>query len=118
MTQIFLLQNQNKLFLSKQNKWVDGRDLGCLYKTRHKDEALNQLFEVNAKDYSQRIHVLGCPIKANGFPQIDPADLPAPMETSTEVVDTQAETLDDSAADCGDDSGNQSALAFNGHGLR
>lgn len=111
MNKIFLLQNQDKLFLSKQNQWVDGRDLGCLYKTRHKDEALNQLFEVNTKDYSQRIHVLGCAIKANGFPEIDPADLPPPMEQSAGPVNGVTEAPAESAAG-GDDSGNQSALAF------
>ncbi|MGQ9426923.1 hypothetical protein ACXYTJ_13935 [Gilvimarinus sp. F26214L] len=76
MNEIYLLQNQDRLFLSKQNEWVDGREPTALYRTRHKDEALNQLFEVNAKDYSQRIHVLSCSVKSNGLPEIDPADLP------------------------------------------
>lgn len=82
MTEIYLLQNQDKLFLNKQGEWVDGREAGGLYKTRHRDEALNQLFEVNTKDYSQRIHVLSCTAKPNGLPQIDPAHLPPPMEKS------------------------------------
>jgi hypothetical protein len=82
MDEIYLLQNQDKRFLSKQNNWVDGRDLGCLYKTRHKDEALNQLFEVNAKDHSQRLQVLHCPVKPNGLPRIDPEHLPPPAEKS------------------------------------
>lgn len=80
MTEIYLLQNQDKLFLGKHGEWLDGRDAGALYKTRHKDEALNQLFEVNTKDYSQRIHVLSCSTRPNGLPQIGPEDLPPPME--------------------------------------
>lgn len=98
MKQIFLLQNQDKLFLSKQKEWVDGRDLASLFKTSHKDEALNQLFEVNAKDFSQRIHLVTCGLKANGLPDIDPADLPprtpAPVQEShsTGAVDSSDET--------------------------
>lgn len=80
MNQIYLLQNQDKLFLSKHDEWLDGRDLGSLYKARHRDEALNRLFEVNAKDYSQRIHLLECAIKPNGLPLIDPEQLPPPIE--------------------------------------
>lgn len=113
MNEIFLLQNQDKLFLSKQNEWVDGRDPGCLYKARHKDEALNHLFEVNAKDYSQRIHVLSCPIKSNGFPQIDSADLPPPVE---KVAGAAGSTADAPAESAGGDSENgdgpQPALAL------
>lgn len=113
MNEIFLLQNQDKLFLNKQNEWVDGRDLGSLYKTRHKDEALNQLFEVNAKDYSQRIHVLSCPIKSNGFPQIDPTDLPPPMEKpSAEDEPPENASAEDIESDSNGDS-EQPALALN-----
>lgn len=101
MSEIFLLQNQDKRFLNKQHQWVDGRDAGSLYKTRHRDEALNQLFEVNTKDYSQRIHVLSCPTRANGLPQIDPADLPP--------ADPKASPPEDQVAD--DQS--QTALALN-----
>lgn len=98
MNQIFLLQNQDKLFLNKQKEWVDGRDLGSLYKTVHKDEALNQLFEVNTRDFSQRIHVVACGLKANGLPDIDPADLPPPGAAAT-----HQECLSISAVDGDDD---------------
>ncbi|MEJ2416730.1 MAG: hypothetical protein P8Y45_07335 [Exilibacterium sp.] len=71
MSQVFILQNQHKQFLSKQLDWADGRDAGSLYKTPHKDEALNQMFEVNAKDYSQRIKLLTCDVTGKGLPVID-----------------------------------------------
>jgi len=65
--------------LGKQNIWTDGRDLGALYKTRHKDEAVNQMFEVNSKDYTQRIHIIDCPINAKGLPIIAEELLPPPL---------------------------------------
>lgn len=97
MNQIFLLQNQEKLFLNRQKEWVDGRDLGSLFKTPHRDEALNQLFEVNSKDFSQRIHIVACALKTNGLPDIDPADLPPPVVSAANI-----EEEDSTAADGGE----------------
>ncbi len=77
--QVYILQNQDKLFLSKQREWVDGRDLQVIFKTKHKDEALNQSFEATSKDYSLRIQLVSCPSKPNGLPEIDPDILPPPL---------------------------------------
>ena len=51
MSELFILQNQDNLFLGKQNNWLDGRDPGALFKTIHKDEAINQMFEASSRDY-------------------------------------------------------------------
>jgi hypothetical protein len=79
MSEIFILQNQEKLFLGKQNNWLDGRDLNALYKTPHKDEAINQMVEASSKDYTQRIKVVTCAVNEKGLPLIDPEILPEPL---------------------------------------
>lgn len=79
MSEIFILQNQDKLFLGKQNIWVDGRDLNTLFKSPHKDEAINQMFEASSKDYKQRIKVVSCPANEKGLPIIDQEMMPAPL---------------------------------------
>lgn len=79
MSELFILQNQDKLFLGKQNNWVDGRDLNALFRTSHKDEAINQMFEAGSKDYKQRIKVISCPANDKGLPSIDPAIMPDPL---------------------------------------
>ena len=56
--QLYILQNQDKYFLSKHGEWVDGTDLKELFKTPYRDVAVNQLFEVNAHDHTQRIQIL------------------------------------------------------------
>ncbi len=93
--QTFLLQNQDKYLLSKNNEWVDGRDLRDLFKTPHRDVAMNQLFEVNSHDYQQRIHILECETKGHNLPLIEEADLPPPLpkqgkEEKGEVADDNA----------------------------
>lgn len=79
MSELFILQNQDKLFLGRQNNWLDGRDLAALFKTAHKDEAINQMFEASSKDYKQRIKVLTCSANEKGLPVIDPELLPEPL---------------------------------------
>lgn len=79
MSELFILQNQDKLFLGRQNNWLDGRDLAALYKTVHKDEAINQMFEASSKDYRQRIKVLSCNANEKGLPIIDAELMPEPL---------------------------------------
>lgn len=79
MSDLFILQNQDNLLLGKQKDWLDGRDLAALYKTLHKDEAINQMVEVSAKDYTQRIKILTCQSNDKGLPIIDEALLPPPL---------------------------------------
>ena len=79
MTTVFLLQNQDKLLLNKHGEWVDGREAGGLYRAVHRDEAVNQMVEVNARDYTLRIQVLECRLNQRGNPCIDADDLPPPM---------------------------------------
>ena len=81
MAEVFILQNQHQHYLSKQNLWLDGRDPGALFKTLHKDEAINQMVEVSSKDYTQRIKILVVEQNEKGLPMISDrgADQPLPV---------------------------------------
>lgn len=108
MSEVYIIQNQDKLFLSKQRTWVDGREPAGLFRTPHRDEAVNEKFEVNAKDYSQRVSIIECSLNERGVPVIDPAILPDPLpkekgessmtldlqtsETATESAETEPST--------------------------
>ena len=96
MSEVYIIQNQDKLFLSKQRTWQDGRELASLYRSPHKDEAVNEMFEANAKDYSQRVKLVQCPLNERGQPQIDPEILPPPLPKANQ---TQSLALDSDAAD-------------------
>ena len=86
---LYLLQNQDKYFLGKNNEWVDGTDLKELFKTPHRDIAVNQLFEVNAQDYTQRIQVLDCTVAGNNQPVIPAEVMPPPLpKKPTPAADT------------------------------
>ncbi len=97
MSELYILQNQDKLFLSKQKDWVDGRDRNSLFKTLHKDEAVNQRVEISAKDYRQRISLLLCKADERGLPVINTEDLPPaqPKPAKKSEPSEAADGLDD-----------------------
>lgn len=99
MSQVFILQNQDGYFLSKQKEWVDGRDASLLYRSLHRDEALNQMVEVNAKDYTQRINIVDCQLNEKRHPQLDPESLPEPkLEDDDQQEQEESSTLSESEA--------------------
>lgn len=79
MNHTFILQNQEKLFFGKNKEWVDGYDANAVYKTPHKDEAVNQMFEITSKDYKQRVKVISCALDEKSLPIIDSDIMPAPL---------------------------------------
>ncbi len=93
MTQVFILQNQELYFYSKQGEWTDGRDAKILFRTPHKDEAVNQCVEITAKDYTQRVHVLECELNDKGNPQLAADQLPPPRPIDDPQTDDPANTL-------------------------
>jgi hypothetical protein len=79
MTEIFILQNQQNLFWGKAKEWVDGYDANAVFKTPHKDEAINQMVELSAKDFMQRIKMIAAEADEKGVPVIDPSIMPEPL---------------------------------------
>ena len=88
MSSVFLLQNQHKQLLSKQGEWVDGREASTLFRAAHRDEALNQLIETNARDYTLRMKILECPLNERGLPLLQDEDLPPMAVTPAPAIDT------------------------------
>ncbi|MGD8175177.1 hypothetical protein [Marinimicrobium sp. ARAG 43.8] len=103
MTELFILRNQHGYFLGKQKDWLDGRDRNALYKTLHKDEAVNQMVELSAKDFEQRIRVVPCEADERGLPVVSEDDMPprAPKARPSpkhEGREESPEGLDEAAA--------------------
>lgn len=91
MNQIFILQNQDKLFFGKNKEWLDGYDANNLFKTTYKDEAINQMVEISAKDYQQRVKIISCDADEKGLPCIDIEIMPSPLAKTPKA----AKAIDD-----------------------
>jgi len=88
MTQIFILQNQDNHFFGKNKEWLDGYDANSLFKTVHKDEAINQMVEISSKDYKQRVKIITCEGDEKGLPLIDIGIMPAPLPKAPKAAKT------------------------------
>ena len=58
MSSVFVVQNQQGYFATKQKVWDCGRDPKLLFRTAHKDEAINMVFELSSKDIELRAEVI------------------------------------------------------------
>lgn len=80
MASVFVVKNQLGLFLNKQHEWVDGSDRQSLYRTAHKDEAINTVFEVSSRDIYLRAEALACECDEKGNPLVTVTAVPPAQE--------------------------------------
>ncbi|HEY7885533.1 MAG TPA: hypothetical protein VIC08_11375 [Cellvibrionaceae bacterium] len=101
MTDVFIIQNQDRLFLGKQGALLDGREPAALYRSVHKDEAINEMVEATARDHTQRLQILTCSLNDKGLPMLDADILPPPLpdERKTRALDFEASADQPSATD-------------------
>lgn len=86
MTTLYILQNQHGYYLKKNSpeaEWVDGQDLGAIFRTIHKDEAVNMLFETNSQNVELRISIKEYEANAKKHPLIPADELPPPLPKET-----------------------------------
>jgi len=65
---VFVLQDINDNFLTKALEWRDDCSVTEVYRSPHKDGALNHLLEVNAKNPDLRARVVACEVDAKKRP--------------------------------------------------
>lgn len=66
MSEVYIIRNQGHLYLSKQGEWVDGSDRHCLFRTTHKDEALNMKVELSVRDPQLRLTLVTSALDEKG----------------------------------------------------
>ncbi len=75
MKDVFIISNQNGLFLGKQAQWLDENEPAAVWRSPHRDIALNHLIESNARDIDQRMVLLQCPVNEKDIPLLGDAEL-------------------------------------------
>jgi hypothetical protein len=86
MTEFYVVVNQHGHFANKHKEWTDGRDNKLIYRSKHKDEALNLVFELSSKDIYLRAQVLPVELDDKMHPIVTPSEVPlASDETATSI---------------------------------
>lgn len=83
MDQLYVIQNQHQHYLSKQGEWVDGSDNQILFRTAHKDEAINIKVEHAVRSPELRLKIVS--VTTNDKGRIQLASAP-----STQSIDSAA----------------------------
>ncbi len=100
MTDVFVIRNQLGHFWGKSKAWVDGSQPRLVLRTKHRDEAVNTLFELSSKDFELRGDVVATQLGERGEPVIEPSQIPLPMDTALEEEAPEAsDKVQDSPSD-------------------
>ncbi len=86
MKHVFLLQNQYKAYLGKSGNWISEGDSKTLFRTKYKDEVINQKVEIAVKHPDLRIEAVSIAVDEKGKLELQ---LPKPTlkEEKTEQLD-------------------------------
>jgi hypothetical protein len=90
MKSVFVVTNQDGMFASKQKEWLDGREPKLLFRSPHKDEAINIVFELSSKDIYVRAEAITVELDDNKQPIVN-VTAPEPVavsEDSGDLLDT------------------------------
>lgn len=111
MSIVYLLQNQHDHYLNRAGEWVNGDTAASLFRTAHKDEAINQKVEYSVKQIDQRIRIVEAELDEKRLPIVEVTAEPSPTqlqakeaksashdEDSTQEVVAQTTLLEDTAS--------------------
>lgn len=74
---LYIIQAASGKFLDKHLVWLETPLASQFFRTPHRDVALNQLIELNAKDVHLRAWVIACESNERGDPVVDQQPLQA-----------------------------------------
>ena len=67
---IFIIKSHDGSLLGKDLEWMDGANANLLFTAQHRDIALNQLIELNAKNIHLRAEIIECDADKKGRPTL------------------------------------------------
>ncbi len=82
MTEVFVIRNQLGHYWGKAKQWEDGSEPRTVLRVQHRDEALNTLFELSAKDVDLRGDIIAVELNEKGLPVVEPSEHPLPSAES------------------------------------
>jgi hypothetical protein len=91
MSEIFVVCNQLGQYWGKKKHWVDGTNAKKVMTLKHRDEGLNVLVELSARDIELRGEVLIVAATDRGVPRVEPSKhLIAEVEKQAPPSDPEA----------------------------
>jgi hypothetical protein len=99
MNDVFVIQNQLGHFWGKKKLWVDGSDGRVVLRVKHRDEAVNTLFELSSKDIELRGEICAATLSKRGEPMVEVSDIPLPLVPEDQPIPENKEAVETVEAD-------------------
>jgi hypothetical protein len=95
---IYVIRNQNQHYLGRRGEWLDGSHVPGLFRTEHRDAAVNELVEVNMRDFDLRGEIIACEADDSGYPVVEVLNpIPEAAEEPATEAPANAESTAESA---------------------
>ena len=92
MSTVFVVRNQDGYFASKKKEWECGREPKVLFRSAHRDEALNMVFELSSKDIYLRAEAISVELDEKKMPVVEVTAPPKPKPEA--VLKDEAQQVD------------------------
>jgi hypothetical protein len=94
MNDVFVIQNQLGHFWGKKKLWVDGSDGRLVLRVKHRDEAVNTLFELSSKDIELRGEICAANVSDRGEPILEVSDIALPQILEDQSLSENKEVVE------------------------
>lgn len=97
MTEVFIIQNRDQTYLTKQGEWVSGDAAASLFRSPHKDEAVNMKVEQSVRNPQLRLTIVTAQLNDKGSLHLPESNQKPNIDSATEVLfNNQQQQLTDS----------------------
>lgn len=93
MSEVFVLRNQHGEYLNKQREWLAAGDSKTLFRSKERDELINEKVELTVKSPELRIQIITAEQEQNGRITIDGEDC-LPKASAEDQEELALETED------------------------
>ena len=85
MSTVHIVRNQDGHYWGRGKRWVDGRDRERVASYKHRDEAVNTVFELSSKDIMLRCEVLDLELQEGKLPKLTVSLVPLPDDENAQL---------------------------------
>lgn len=93
MAEVFIIQNHDQTYLSKHGDWIDGSQANQLFRSHHKDEAINIKVEQSVRNPQLRLSIISGQLNEKGQLRFNQSAAGATIDSEAEVLFNNEQNL-------------------------
>lgn len=86
MSDVFIIQNHDRTYLTKHGEWADGTETSQLFRSSHKDEAINTKVEQSVRNPRLRLRIINAELTDKGSLRLSDTPPEPNIDSAAEVL--------------------------------